>query len=308
MTPHPTMPPVPTTWNVEYFSGVTLSGSPIKVEQKANIDYNLGLGAPSAGVPADNFSIRASRMLHLHEPGIYRFTVRADDGVRLKINGATVIDKFIDQSATTYTYDYIAPFHTDHDVVLEYYEKYVDAVLELSWTMIAPITPQPTISPTPTVTPAPTVAPTPTATPTIAPTIVPSPTPTIAPTPTPTASSVWSGSFWNNISLAGSPAANANYPELNFNWGVNSPIAGVRNEDFSARFTRTMTFSPRQYTISVTADDGVRVFVNGVLVIDKWINQSATTYTHTMNLSGSTSITVEYYDHVVDAVLNFSIN
>ena len=36
-----------------------------------------------------------------------------------------------------------------------------------------------------------------------------------------------------------------------------------------------MSFAPGDYEFAVTADDGVRLFVDGVLVIDKWIDQGA---------------------------------
>ena len=39
-----------------------------------------------------------------------------------------------------------------------------------------------------------------------------------------------------------------------------------------------MSFAPGDYEFAVTADDGVRLYVDGVRVIDKWIDQAPTTY------------------------------
>ena len=59
---------------------------------------------------------------------------------------------------------------------------------------------------------------------------------------------------------------------VNFDWNTASPYAGVLGADtFSVRWTGQLTpqFS-QDYTLSVTADDGVRLWVGGNLVIDRW--------------------------------------
>ena len=38
-----------------------------------------------------------------------------------------------------------------------------------------------------------------------------------------------------------------------------------------------MSFAAGTYAFTVTADDGVRLFVDGMLVIDRWVDQGATT-------------------------------
>ena len=58
------------------------------------------------------------------------------------------------------------------------------------------------------------------------------------------------------------------------------------------------------YTFSVTADDGVRMFLNGVKVIDGWKDQGPTTYTCFATLTANTlhKIELQYYEHGVGAV------
>ena len=53
------------------------------------------------------------------------------------------------------------------------------------------------------------------------------------------------------------------------------PAPGIGANRFAARWTRTMSFAPGDYEFAVTADDGVRLYVDGVRVIDKWIDQGA---------------------------------
>ena len=47
-----------------------------------------------------------------------------------------------------------------------------------------------------------------------------------------------------------------------------------------------MSFAPGDYEFAVTADDGVRLYVDGVRVINKWIDQAPTTYRTTLPLDG----------------------
>ena len=62
-----------------------------------------------------------------------------------------------------------------------------------------------------------------------------------------------------------------------------APSVGA--DTFSGRFTKTVTLEAGTYEFTTTSDDGVRVFVDGIPVIDKWVNQAPTTLTGTA-LSG----------------------
>jgi len=51
-------------------------------------------------------------------------------------------------------------------------------------------------------------------------------------------------------------------------------------------------------------DDGVRIWVNNKLIIDKWVNQSATEWTGTITLTARQrySIRMDYYENGGNAV------
>jgi hypothetical protein len=94
---------------------------------------------------------------------------------------------------------------------------------------------------------------------------------------------------------------------LDFNWGSGNPAAGINANQFSARWTRYIDVTPDNYLFKVTADDGVRLWVDDQLLIDQWRDQAATTYTAQTYLgAGHHLVKVEYYENAGDAVINVS--
>ena len=95
---------------------------------------------------------------------------------------------------------------------------------------------------------------------------------------------------------------------IDHDWGDGSPGAGIGSNRFVARWTRTVSFAPGDYEFAVTADDGVRLYVDGVRVIDKWIDQGPTTYRATLPLDGGPhKIVMEYYENGGGAVARLAI-
>src|SRR4030042_311972 len=77
----------PNGWRGEYFGTRDLSGSPVMVRNDASVDFNWGRNAPSAQVPADNFSVRWSRRVHFNE-GLYRVRLVSGGGGRVYFGGS----------------------------------------------------------------------------------------------------------------------------------------------------------------------------------------------------------------------------
>ena len=70
-----------------------------------------------------------------------------------------------------------------------------------------------------------------------------------------------------------------------------------------------MTFEAGTYAFTVTADDGVRLFGDGQLVIDRWVDQSVSTYTVSLALTaGQHTVVMEYYENAWDAVAKLSVS
>ena len=108
----------------------------------------------------------------------------------------------------------------------------------------------------------------------------------------------WKGEYWNNRTLSGNPILCRNDGSVDFDWGDGGPGNGVPNDNFSARWTRNWDFTQGRYRFHLRGDDGIRLWVDGNLIIDQWKDQPSTEYTADIDLSGgSHSLKVEYYEN-----------
>jgi hypothetical protein len=74
-------------------------------------------------------------------------------------------------------------------------------------------------------------------------------------------------------------------------------------DQFSARWTRYIDVTPGNYRFTVTSDDGIRLWVDNVLLIDKWYDHAVETFTVNRYLgSGHHYVVVEYYENGGQAV------
>jgi PKD repeat protein len=142
---------------------------------------------------------------------------------------------------------------------------------------------------------------------TVKPAATPAPTSTPIPTPTPVVISDWRGEYYNNPNLSGNPVLVRNDVSIDFDWGTGSPGPGVPVDGFSARWSRSLNFSAGTYRFYALADDGVRLWIDGNLVIDQWHDSSPTTYTADVTLSaGWHTVVMEYYEDTGGAVVQLT--
>jgi glucose/arabinose dehydrogenase len=113
--------------------------------------------------------------------------------------------------------------------------------------------------------------------------------------------------YFANMNLTGTPALDQCEPSINHDWGLGSPAPGIPADGFSVRWTGQFSFQGGSTTFTATADDGIRVYLDGNVLIDKWIDQPATTYTATTNVTtGIHTVKVEYYENGDEAVARTS--
>lgn len=92
---------------------------------------------------------------------------------------------------------------------------------------------------------------------------------------------------------------------IDFNWAGGSPATPIGNDDFSVRWTGTVQPQYSEtYTFYTNADDGVRLWVDGILLIDNWTDHAVTENSREITLLASQSydIKLEYYDRSGDAI------
>ena len=108
------------------------------------------------------------------------------------------------------------------------------------------------------------------------------------------------GQFYNNMTLSGSPVYTANAVNVDFNWNGASPATGVNADQWSAKWTGTLTApATGAYTFASTSDDGSRLYVNNQLLINRWMDQGATTTAGSIWLTAGQHVPVEldYYQN-----------
>jgi PA14 domain/Ca-dependent carbohydrate-binding module xylan-binding/Glycosyl hydrolase family 26 len=90
-------------------------------------------------------------------------------------------------------------------------------------------------------------------------------------------------------------------------WGSGSPGAGVNPDNFTSSYVGKFDFAEAgDYKFDVTTNDGVRVYVDGVLLIEKWYDHRGS-HSATKTLSaGEHEIRVEHYEGLYNAKLSVS--
>jgi len=165
--------------------------------------------------------------------------------------------------------------------------------------------PPPTVAP-PTQTPVPTrIAPTrPPQRPTLTP-VPPTPVPTTIVLPPFTD---WRGEYYANPNLAGPPVIIRNDVMIDFDWGYGSPDSRIPPDNFSARWTRTLEFAPGTYRFTFRVDDGVRMWLDNVLVLDDWREGAARDVSTDVTLAARPySFRIEYFERFGVATIRFGI-
>jgi hypothetical protein len=254
----PTRPAYP-DWYGEYFANTMLLGAPVVVRNDPDVNFNWGRGAPAPGMPADNFSVRWTRRLSFPVTQPYRFVLRSDDGVRLWIDGALIMDEWHTAASAAYTRDVnlTAGWHAFR---IEYYEGSGDAYVQFRIENVPQTFPN------------------------------------------------WKGDYFANMNLSGQPALTRNDVAVSFDWGQGAPANGLPVDGFSVRWTRSLKYDAGTYRFSLKSDDGVRLWIDGILQIDEWHNSGGQTFTRDVQLgTGQHAFTIEYFENTGGALVYFTV-
>lgn len=119
--------------------------------------------------------------------------------------------------------------------------------------------------------------------------------------------SEWITEYYSNPELQGSPVHTGCSPAIDFYWGAGSPSEDVPSDYFSARYVRTIDVpEDGWYRFRAFMDDGLRLYVDGELVIDSWFARGFEENTVTLELEqGRHQTVVEYLEVDGEALAHF---
>ena len=116
----------------------------------------------------------------------------------------------------------------------------------------------------------------------------------------------WEGRYYDNANFRGGPALIRDDSAIDFDWGEGAPADWMPADNFSAVWTRQLTFAPGYYRFNVRSDDGVRVWLDGGILIDYWRTQEYPWhYVDGTYLEGTHTLKVEYFERTGLARIRF---
>ncbi|MBI4318637.1 MAG: hypothetical protein HY675_09120 [Chloroflexi bacterium] len=244
----------------QYFANPDVTGTPVITRcEDAPLHQDWGQGSPGPGVPTDRFSGRWTGRFNFPAGDTYYFNVYSDDGVRVWVDGVSIIDDWVGQAGWRAGSTYVAGGL--HEVRIEFFDDQWAAHVEMTWSRTAP-----------------------TATATA--TAIPSSCPT----------GQYLAQYFNNPDLAGTPQlTRCEDAPLERDWELGSPGGGIPTDSFSARWTGAISFAASgTYTFTANADDGVRLWIDSAQVIDDWRDVSGIRTGSTYVASGFHQVRVEF--------------
>jgi hypothetical protein len=248
-------------WKGEYFVNPNLQGNPVMRRDDGGsfLSMNFGNGSPDSDCVSntDNFSVRWTRTVNL-TTNVHRFSVTADDGARLYVDGVQKLD-FWNGPPGTNTVDVLLNAG-NHTITLEFRELGGTAQASLSWTT---------------------------------PCIENVPADRWKGEYFNTTQLDQQGASPLMVRNDGDGFLNFDWGS-----GGPSSACMLGVDNFSARWTRTVNLVAAPYRFTVTnIDDGVRLYIDGQLKINQWV-LSAGTHTVDVNITaaGNHVIKLEFFE------------
>ncbi|HEY4149604.1 MAG TPA: PA14 domain-containing protein [Chitinophagaceae bacterium] len=258
----------------DYYNTMDLSGPIVLTRTDTTVNFNWPM-SPGGNVNSDNFSTRWTGQVLPQYSETYTFYTNSDDGIRVWVNGQEIINDWT-VHASTQDYGSIAlQAGVKYNIVIEYFENQYSSIAQLYWS--SPSTPK-AIIPQSQLYP-----------------------PSTAPVVTGTG---LEGDYYNTMDLSGPIVLTRTDTTVNFNWPM-SPGGNVNSDYFSVRWSgQVLPQFSETYTFYTNSDDGIRVWVNGQMVINDWTIHASTQDYGSISLQAGVkyNIVVEYFENAYSAI------
>jgi glucose/arabinose dehydrogenase len=112
------------------------------------------------------------------------------------------------------------------------------------------------------------------------------------------------GAYFNNVDFTSAVMRRVD-SQVNFLWGSGAPTSSMGADTFSVRWTgQVLPRFSETYTFYTVSDDGVRLWVNGQLIVNNWTDHGTTENRGTIALTGGRryDIRMEFYERTGQAV------
>lgn len=225
----------------EYYDNMDLSGLKL-TRTDANVDFEWGTGSPAASIGSDTFSVRWTGTIKPNYSETYTFYLNADDGVRLWVDGQLLLNRWVNQAGQFSSGSIPLIAGQNYEIQIEYFENLSGAAVGLLWqssSQAKEFVPQSQLYP-------------------------PAELPGVG----------VHGEYFNNMELTGARLERTD-AVIQLAWGTDAPDTSLSSDQFSVRWTGTIKPKYSEtYTFYAWVDDGVRLWVDGQLLLDSWLNQS----------------------------------
>lgn len=251
-----------------YYLGNALEGEVQRTYLSENINFDWGDVRPMHGISNNYYSVRWVGRFDFDE-GWYRFFGHANEGIRVWIDDELIIDHWSKESRNQYNVQ-MTPWVSagKHVVKVEYRENWGDASISLKWDAVTECNKAP--------------------------------------------QEAYCVEYYDGYNLETDivpphPVAVEKVNAINNDWGYERPHDMVWKDRFFARWKSSHYFNEGIYRFKTLSDDGVRLFIDGKEVINKWRYQGATPYYYVTKLSqGWHDLRLEYFENTSKAEAHLS--
>lgn len=245
--------------------------SPVIVRVDPQINFDWGYNMPDAALDWDRYSAKLKGKIRIDTADTYNFYTITDDGVRLWVNNRLLVDSWWNQGTTEKQGNiYLTPGL--YDIELNYYENGGGAVCKLLYSSS-----------------------------TISKQVIPS-TKLYYENERYIIDGLYA-EYFDNKDFTNCKIKRLD-SKIDYDWQYGSPDPLIQPDAFSIRWAGQVKADYNEnYTFYVNSDDGVKLWIDNLPVIDSWIDKWSYETSGTVYLTqGWHDIKIEYYENGVQSV------